>query len=500
MGLPIKQLLWFLISILSIPAFGQYEYSPSCVRAHALVTSLKFEEARLVLDSVKTNDPENLVPVLLENYIDFLTIIVGENEVVFDSLKHHLPERIDRLKDGDKESPWYRSMIAQVYLQWAFARVKFGEYFTAGREIRRAFLLLEENQEYHPGFLPDKVGLGIMHALIGTIPDNYRWIAGLFSMEGSVELGRAELVDVLQRANGEGCPYLRDEALFFLSFVELNLQADKLKAQELLPYYGENTSENLMLVFSKAKILMHTAHNDEAIDLLLSRQRGEEYYPFYYLEFLTGLAKLHRLDKDASTYFLRFTANFKGNAYVKEAYQKLAWHWLLQGQADKYHDYMQKVTRYGNDFADGDKQALAEAESGRVPNPCLLRARLLYDGGYYFEADSILEHLDCTLETDREYVEFPYRKGRIAHARGNYPAALQWYDEAISKGKEMPYYFAANAALQAGNIHEMNESYDLAESYYKRCIKMPNREYRRSMHQKAKAGLNRLKDKKHPSK
>ncbi len=91
-------------------------------------------------------------------------------------------------------------MIAQVNLHWAFASVKFGEYFTAGREIRRAFLLLEENQELHPDFLPDKVGLGIMHALIGTIPDNYRWIASLFSMNGSVELGRLELFKVLEQA------------------------------------------------------------------------------------------------------------------------------------------------------------------------------------------------------------------------------------------------------------------------------------------------------------
>ncbi len=494
-GLPMKQLLWFLILILSVPVFGQYSYSPSCVRAHALITSLRFEEARSVLDSSKTDHHENLVPILLENYIDFLTIIVGENEIVFDSLEHNLRVRIDRLQDGDKSSPWYRSMIANVYLQWAFARVKFGEYFTAGREIRRAFLLLEENAEQYPDFLPDKVGLGIMHALIGTIPDNYRWIASLFSMEGSVEMGRSELLDVLQHADDEGYPYLKDEALFFLSFVDLNLQADKSKAQELLAYYGENSSKNLMLVFSRAKILMQTGQNDEAIDLLLSRPRGEGYDPFYYLDFLTGLAKLNRLDDDADAYFLRFTANFKGNAYVKEAYQKLAWFWLLQGQPDGYHSYMQKVRNYGNDFADGDKMALDEAESGAAPNPCLLKARLLYDGGYYLKADSILDHFDCLLKTDRDSVEFPYRKGRIAHSRGEYAIAIKYYDETINLGEQMSYYFAANAALQAGNIYELEKDFELAAEYYKRSMRMPNKEYRRSIQQKAKAGLNRLKDK-----
>jgi len=490
-----KQFLWLILLIISVPVMGQYDYSPRCVQAHALITALRFEEARSLLKAEKANNPENLISVVLENYIDFLTVIVGENEDVFDSLERRFSERLRLLKKGDKDSPWYRFTVAQVNLQWAFARIRFGMYFTAAREIRKAYLLSEENQELHPGFLPDKVGLGIMHALIGTIPDNYRWIANLFDMQGSVEQGRMELFEVLEQADIEGFPYLRDEALFFLSFVELNLQPDKQKAQDLLAFYGEHASENLMLVFSKSKILMLTAHNDEAITLLLNRPRSEAYYPFYYLDFLTGLAKLNRLDDDARLYFLRFTTNFNGNAYIKEAYQKLAWHWLLQGQIDRYHEYMNKVTLYGNDFSDGDKLALAEAHSGEVPNICLLKARLLYDGGYYHMADSILDRSDCDLISERDSTEFLYRKGRLAHARNNHLSAIKWYHEAINAGENLPYYFAANAALQIGTIYESNGDFVLAGEYFKSCLKMPNKEYRRSLQQKAKAGLNRLKDK-----
>jgi tetratricopeptide (TPR) repeat protein len=490
-----KKVLWLIMVMLSLPATAQYDFSIQCYRAHSLITSLKFEAAAAVMDSVKEEDPDNLIPLLLENYMDFLTVIVGEEETVFDSLKRKLPGRIELLKDGDRDSPWYRSLIAQVYLQWAFARVKFGEYFTAAREIRKAFLLLEENQEFYPGFLPDKVGLGIMHALIGTIPDNYRWIASLFSMEGSVEMGRQELADVLQRAGGEGYPYLESEALFFLTFLELNLQPDRMNARELLPYYEQQPDDNMMLLFSKAQILTQTALNDEAIALLMNRPEGAEYYPFYYLDFLLGLAKLHRLDDDADRYLLRFTANFKGNAYVKEAYQKLAWHSLLQGRRNMYRNYMEKALVYGNDFTDGDRQALEEAESGEPPNICLLKGRLLFDGGYYVKADSVLRQLDCLLLTGRDSIEYPYRLGRIAHARGKYTDAIRWYDEAIIRGQDASYYFAANAALKAGNIFEMQGRYQLAGEYYRKSMGMKNREYRRSMQQKAKAGLNRIKDK-----
>jgi tetratricopeptide (TPR) repeat protein len=465
------------------------------MRAHEQITSLRFDEARVTIDSIRQEDPENLIPIVLENYIDFLTIIVGEDENEFERLEEVQSDRIKLLKKGDETSPWYRSCIAQVYLQWAFARVRFGEYFTAGREIRKAFLILEENQAEYPGFLPDKVGLGIMHALIGTIPDNYRWIANLFSMGGSVELGRSELIEALDRAWDEGYPYLEGEALFFLSFLELNLQPDRMRSVELLPYYGKESGNNLMLVFSKAKILMQTGHNNEAIELLLNRPRGDEYYPFYYLDFLTGLAKLNRLDEDANSFFLRFTTNFKGDAYVKEAYQKLAWYWLLNDDVEKYKTCMKKVILYGDDFSDGDKLALADAKSGDIPNTCLLRSRLLYDGGYYTKADSALKLMDCPLISPRDSAEYTYRRGRIYHSMGLKDDAITWYDKTIDESRDLPYYFAANAALQAGTIYEAGGHLETAYDYYRKCLRMPNTEYRRSLQQKAKAGLNRVRDK-----
>jgi tetratricopeptide (TPR) repeat protein len=314
-------------------------------------------------------------------------------------------------------------------------------------------------------------------------------------MGGSVELGRSELIEALDRAWDEGYPYLEGEALFFLSFLELNLQPDRMRSVELLPYYGKESGDNLMLVFSKAKILMQTGHNNEAIELLLNRPRGDEYYPFYYLDFLSGLAKLNRLDEDANSFFLRFTTNFKGEAYVKEAYQKLAWYWLLNDDVEKYKSFMKKVILYGDDFSDGDKLALAEAKSGEIPNSCLLRSRLLYDGGYYSKADSVLKLMDCPLISPRDSAEYTYRRGRIYHSMGLKDDAIIWYDKTIDESGALPYYFAANAALQAGTIFEADGQLETAYDYYRMCLRMPNTEYRRSLQQKAKAGLNRLRDK-----
>lgn len=489
-----KSILLSILFLCTGIVYGQYDYTERCIAAHQYITKLQIDSARLLIEEEKLNNPANLVPILLENYIDFLTAIVGEDKEEFANIEHRKSERLKLLEQGDKSSPWYRTSIAHVYLEWAFARVKFEEYFTAAREIRRAYILLSENHEEYPDFLPDKLGLGILHALIGTIPDNYKWIANLFAMDGSVQQGRKELLEVLETADQKAYPYLKDEALFFITFIDLNLQANSKRALELLPYYDSVPADNLMMVYAKSRILMQTGNNDQAIELLLNRPNTGAYLSFFYLDYLTGLAKLNRLDEDASKYFLRFTTNFKGESYVKSAYQKIAWSWLLKDNHAQYENYMQKVKDFGGDLIDSDKIALTEAEEGPPPNICLLKARLLYDGGYHAKADGVLE-AGCTLKTERDKTEFPYRKGRINQAMGNTTIAINWYEQTIQTGQEQTFYFAANAALKIGNIYETTGNLDKAEEYYKQCLKMKNKEYKTSLSQKAKAGLNRVEDK-----
>ena len=82
----------------------------------------------------------------------------------------------------------------------------------------------------------------------------------------------------------------------------------------------------------------------------------------------------------------------------------------------------------------------------------------------------------------------------------DYDDATRHYVIAIQLGKDLDYYYACNAALQCGVIYEMNGNSDEAEAFFKKCLSMKPDDYQTSLHQKAKAGLNRLKsaDKNHP--
>ena len=239
---------------------------------------------------------------------------------------------------------------------------------------------------------------------------------------------------------------------------------------------------------------MSNGLNDKAIDLLLSRPTGDEYFPFHYLDYLTGLGKLYRLDEDANKYFFKYVSNFKGLNYVKDSYQKIAWYYLVNNDIDKYREYIDKVNQYGNDIIDADKQAERESEKGEIPNLHLLKARLLFDGGYYENALAAMTGNTSGnfLHNEKDSLEFTYRIGRIYHEWGKSDNSIPFYDKTIENGSKSEFYYAANSALKLGNIYEDKGDFNKALHYYKEAQSMKNDEYKNSINQKAKAGIHRI--------
>ncbi len=478
-----------------------YDFNQNCKDAYSAIISLKFDEGKNLIEKEKSTNPENNIPYMLENYIYFLTIFIAEEEDEFEKLSKLKDDIISRLKKGDKNSPYYRYCLSQVYLQWAFARTKFKEYVTATFEINKAYRQLETNNEEFSDFLPNLINLGLLHTLIGTVPDNYNWIKKLVGVEGTIDQGVGEILTVLNESisNKEYSMY-KTECLFYLSFIQMNLMTNKQKALDYIKMIEDDSSsmQNPLAIYAISRIYMDNSLNNEAIELLLSKPTGEEYFPFYYLDYLTGLAKLHRLDDDAVNYLFKYVNNYKGINYIKDAYQKIAWYYLVNRNKEKYTEYINKIKQYGNSIADADEQAEREAENGEEPNIYLLRARLLFDGGYYEKALSAITGETETgfLRNTKDSLEFYYRIGRIYHEWGKVDNSISFYKNTVENGAESEYYFAANSALKLGIIYENKGDYENAEFYYEEAQSMENKEYRNSINQKAKAGLHRIENRK----
>ena len=158
-----------------------------------------------------------------------------------------------------------------------------------------------------------------------------------------------------------------------------------------------------------------------------------------------------------------------------------------------YKQNLKSVLLVGNDFTDEDKQALKEAQGNELPNILLLKSRLLFDGGNFRQALTVLAGQGMeNFPTLKNKLELTYRLGRIYDRLGMFKNAMDLYAKTIQNGSKLPYYFAANSCLHLAQLYENANDKVKAEEYYKKCIAMRNHEYQNSIDQKAKAGLNRL--------
>ncbi len=424
--------------------------------------------------------------------MDCLAIFIGERSDTYQRLKKKKEHRLNAIRKGDSGSPYYLYTQADIHLQWAIARVKFEDYFQAVMEIKKAFYLLTRNAERFPGFMPNKKNLGILHALVGTVPDQFRWGLRLLGMSGTISQGRAEIEEVLHYTDHHDFVF-RDEVYVMYAYLLLHLENKGEDAWAVLQRAKLDEKTNPLACFVMANVAMQTARNDHAIEILEHKPTGSAYFPFPYLSFMEGVAKLNRGDDHADQYLKSFLRNTKGRHYIKEAYQKLAWHAVMNDRPELYQRYMVACKKQGAAVIDEDISALNEARLGQLPDKHLLTARALFDGGYYHRAAQYLNTVPPQrYQHKRLNLEYHYRLGRILHALQQHSAALSYYDQTIQKGRHEGYYYACNAALMSGIIYEIQRDFDRAANYYELALQMHPDQYRASLHQKAKAGALRI--------
>jgi len=466
----------------------------NCKNAYSNILSLKFKDAQLLIDKEKKANPKNIFIPYLENYIDFLKVTISEDEELFNILKKKVDERIDEIEILNDTSVYKKYLIGNINLQWATARVKFGEYATAAFEINRAYRLLEANNKEFPGFMPNSITLGVLHIMIGIIPDSYDWILNLISMHGDVIQGQNELKQAYKECEiDEDYIFLKPEVLFYMGMINLSLNPNPEFGKYLLSKIADINNKNLLLTYLAINTNMKTGHNSEALKLFTTIDTTQNYYPFYYLNYLHGECQLRSLNPElAKNQFNIFLTKFNGKNYIKRAWQKTGWAALINGDTTGYYVAMKNVLLNGGTNIDADKNAENTAKSNTIPNIDLLKSTLQFDGGYYKNSTEILTRINLNKLTVYEQIEVSYRFGRIAQRTKNMTDAKKYYRLTIKEGNSSSTYYAANSALLIGNIYELENNFDSASFYYNTCLELDFDQYRNSIRGKAKQGLKRV--------
>lgn len=471
-----------------------FEYSPPVKEIYSDIVNLKVGQAQQKLHTYSLEEPKNLAYLHMESYLSFFQLFISEEHSLYLTYKDKKEKILKTLENLEDADPYKRYATAEIKLQSALIRAKFDEVIGGSREMYSAYKLLKTNQEKHPDFIYNKKSLSIIHSMIETISFP-RILKKLLGIEGSLETGLQEIKELVDWSQKNQDFIFQEEVDAIYIYILAYLANDWTQVETYLPKARFRPMESNLSAFIVSKFQQRAGNNEAAIETLRQRPKGKDQAAFPYLDLQEGICLLRKGDPSAGQHIETFLSTFNGRHYIKEGYQKLAWAALLYDKnLSEYKHHLSNVEAYGYLVVDADKQAWREANQDLTPDPLLLRARLLYDGGYFHQAMTLLTREAYRYTGDQLHtLEYHYRLGRIFQALKNYREALLYYNATLVKDQKKKTYYTCNAALQSGLIYEQQGQIEKAKKYYELCLDMKPDSYQRSLHQKAKSGLQRIK-------
>jgi tetratricopeptide (TPR) repeat protein len=163
----------------------------------------------------------------------------------------------------------------------------------------------------------------------------------------------------------------------------------------------------------------------------------------------------------------------------------------LKGESAAAKDYRQKILLEPSTLTGSDKQALEEAKRGF--NIFLIKARLDFDAGRYTKIIKDLDPKKVSAIGDEDWVyqEFYYRRARAFQELGFKDKALESFLKA-SSWPEPETYSLGNSLLQIAMLYEENGNPKESRRYFLRALSLKSYAFHEGVHQKARAGLERL--------
>lgn len=469
--------------------------TPVCKKVQNDLLNLRFASAQKELQIEEKKQPFNLGLVFWQHYAAYLSLQLNEDPAEYIVFKNKYKNSLTQLQRAGIHSPFLLWIQAEILVQNAVISLKFNELSHAAKNIREAYLLLQKNQKKYPNFIPNLKSMGWIEAMSSVVPDNYNWILSILGLKADM-LGGIQKLETFCASDSKDIPLLiQMEGVFALSGLEFQLLKQSAVAVERMELTFAKRKDPLSL-YLLSTIYYYTGYNEKLLhtSLQYSSQTNAQY--LYLIDFYIGMGLLRKNQKNAHSFLQHFADNYPGHSYKAMASYGLALHYHLNGNREKAHLHIKNCQSNKQQYTEQDKQAYRESQRDLPSSLHLLRSRLFFDGNYLDSALQEVHKAEKTTHTSAiEKTELNYRKARIFHQKGELDKAIFYYQHCIETGRKLDRYFANYAALNLGLVFEERKQIDQSQSWYKEAIHgFPNnKEYRNSIQQKAKAGLNRIK-------
>lgn len=389
--------------------------------------------------------PQEPALAYLEHYALFIRFLAFESDADYQRLIAGYDSRLEAVRQHSSVV-WSGIFSVDMCMYMGLTEMNRGNKASAMRYFYKAYLYYRENEKRFPDNKLNLRHRGIFAILSHQIPDDFRWLASMIGINKNQPDGFALIQAYANYVRK--MPGLYEEALLYNGFAYLKF-SEKSESFVLDYFNNEAVMQSFPLLFVAGMLGLKERMNDNVLDVL----DVEDFNAFPLLWYVRGRVKLNKGESGSKSDFEQYLKAYKGNSYRADALLRRSWFSLLNDDTLSYKKWRLSVLQLRVYPTSGDRQALSESSYEKTPHTQLLKARLLFDGGYYASALHELNALEkSTAMKSVDTSEFFYRMGRVYHETGDIDEAERYYIRTIKLGNQNKRYFAPYAALMAARI------------------------------------------------
>jgi len=484
-------LLTSVFCLLTSVSYAGVDFTHALQKAQLEVLDLRLVSAREILSREKAEHPRNAYVLYLEHFTDIVEIIATDDEGLYEPLMEAYHARIEKMNELGGDSPDNSILQAEMLFYTGLAQLKFGSQVNGAAKIYGSYRQVRAHLKKYPDSYLNLKMAGMYNITMDFIPKSLRWLTGMLGVSGNQEEGMRQLKYYFEQVRS--IPGLAQEAAIIINLAYKLTWQDE-EGLVFMEELEDSLTANVLAKYVWAISATYCFDNELALRKLFEIDRGRLQVPFYTLDYVTGRCMLNRMEKGANRPLERYLGDYPGEDFKKDACMRLAYYYFLEGDMIHFEKYRAMAAASGQQLRERDQEAMKESESATLPHAGLLEARLLFDGGYFQQADSVMNAIPLyTLNLLQYKLEYSYRQGRIDQFLGRTDRAREELEKAYHSGKDHPYTFACRAALQLGGMYEDREDFSDALYWYNECLKYYDDDHTvSSVEDKAEKGKKRV--------
>ena len=465
-------LLSVLIFIFFSKLSGQYVVNDRCLDAWEKMINLEVKTAGKIIQEELKENPTNYYAYYLDQTNEFIQLMSNPSEEAYSRFLVNFEERRKIMDDEETTSPYYLACESDMTLQAGILNTLYGDKLAGVKKSYKAYRLTYDNLDDYPDFLMSKKNDGFFNVTLSNLPPFVRWAVSFFGVKNDNKKGFAMLFNYfLAEKDTRG---LNSAAVLYLvNAFKINREPES--AYKFIKSLDSSIRDYRLVRYFYANTAYRSGHNEEALKIFRKFDPQGVQMAFPYYDYMMARILIRRLDTNAIDYLENYLNLTKNDNYLKEINYYIALYWLINGDKKKFEYYRKVTCTVGREVQERDREAMYDCKLDYIPDPELVKARLLIDGGYFEKADSVLNTCKPAMDAPlHDQLEYALLLGKYYDHKGMKKAAITQFRKVIRLGKDADYYFASDAALRLGFIFKTTdkqkaiEYFEMARNLYEK--------------------------------